>query len=145
MKRNNRAWMCVMTACLAAVLALSAAPAAQAHGDELLRGEVDKLTRYNPPIVHAYGGTDTQRVHRRIYVRTCIQLQWGPPIYDWVTIECARDSRPRARAVVVGLSIDCNMDTYYRARVRGWTRTSSGRIGHRELGFTDRKYINCPG
>ncbi len=143
--KRNKAWSCVVTACLASVMLLSVVPAAQAHGDERLLGEVEKNTRDGEAYIFGWGGIETRRVHHRVHVRTCLDRFGGPPNYSFYALKCVRHSRPSTRGLTLLNSVKCNADDYYRVRVRGWVTTASGQIQHRMYAASTPKFIDCPG
>ena len=141
MKRNNRAWMSLMTACLAAVVLLSAAPAAQAHGRGRLRAEVAQDT--DPDYIIGVGVFETTRVHHRVHVKTCLQIYWNN-VYQWVRANCTHDSRRHVRHAGIATSVECLQDGYYRTRVRGWVKSRSGDIWHSKSRVSEAVYRDCP-
>lgn len=139
--RNNRAWMSLMTACVAAVLLLSLAPAAQAHGRDNLWALMWVDGGPNPDGVVGLGSLETRRVHYRLNVRTCLQARWYG---EWHRMECHYERRRHARVVNASVADDCVLDTYYRVRVHGWVKDRSGHIGHRSWGTSSLEYYDCP-
>jgi hypothetical protein len=115
-----------------------AAPAA-AHGGEELGGEVAKGAGGRQVV--GYGRFTTTRRHRRLHVRVCIQ-RWRRERH-WDTKGCERGVARRARSKTIAVEVRCSRDGIYRVKVRGRTKSRSGRSGHRVYGKSQGYAIDC--
>lgn len=124
---------------VALIASAAIVPAAGAHGEEELGGEVAE-GRSGGHVV-GYGRFTTTRRHHRLYVRVCIQ-RWRRG-HRWRTQECERAVARRARTKTQAVNVRCSRDGIYRVRVWGRTKSRDGKAGHRVQGKSQGYGIDC--